>query len=123
MYGSNKRKCRRFDIPGAEGRYKKKDLLVAFKGFSDLHYVVDISKGGMSFYSDKKFSKGKKLIVQIVVSDEILLTLNAVVRRQEKIIGSSEVMVGVQFLAFNDEEGYNTEESLNILRELDRKYG
>jgi hypothetical protein len=54
---------------------------------------------------------------------KFFLTLNAVVRRQEKIIGSGEVMIGVQFLAFNDEEGCNTEESLNILRELDRKHG
>jgi hypothetical protein len=123
-HGIEKRRCRRFEIPGAEAKYKKTGLLALFfNGFSEPHPVINVSKGGLAFVCDKKLSKGKKLVVQLMVPDKIFLNLNAVVRRQEITVGSDRRLTGVEFMPFGGRNVWNTRESLDVLRKLDEKHG
>lgn len=122
-YGINKRRCRRFEIPGAEGRYKKTGLLVFVKGFSEPCPVINVSKGGLSFTCDKKLSIGEKVVVQLLAPNEPPLRLNSIVRRQEQIMGSEKKFTGVEFMPFGGRHGRNARESLDVLRKLDEKYG
>ncbi len=118
-----RRKCRRFEIYGAEVRYKKTGILAWCKGFSKSYPLTDISKGGLSFYCNKKLSIGKKLMVQIQTPNETPFILNAIVRRQAIVSGVKSKLTGIQFMPFCDRHGCNTFEVLEILRALDKKHG
>ena len=121
-YYKNRRRCRRFVIPGAEVRYKKTGLLVLLKGFSEPCPVVNISKGGLSFTCDRKLSNGKNLVVELMAPDEVPLRLESIVRRQDRIMGSDKRFTGVEFIPFGGRSRWNTSESLGILKKLDEKY-
>lgn len=123
MYsGVEKRGCRRFVIPGAEVRYRKTGLLALGRGLSAPTPLIDISKGGLSFYCTEKLF-GKKLMVQILLSNEAPLTLKAIVRWQQTIWGVDDILTGIQFMPFTDRMGWNTSESLDILRAFDEIFG
>lgn len=118
-----KRMCRRFVIPGAEARYKKTSLFIFPKGFSESYPVLDVSKGGLAFVGEEKFRRGKKLIVQLLVPTETSLALHATVRWQGRWAGSELRVTGVEFMPFGNRKGWNSPETLDILRRLDAKFG
>ena len=122
-YGIEKRRCRRFEIPGAKVKFKNRGLLFLVQAFSEPCPVINISKGGISFTCDKKLSNGKKLVVQLLVPDETPLNFNSIARRQEQIMGSEKKLTGVGFMPFGSRYGWNAQESLDVLRKLDEKYG
>ncbi len=122
-YEIERRKCGRFEIGGAAVSYKKTGLLAWGKGFSESYPLENISKGGLAFYCNEKLAIGKKLMVQIWVPNETPFSLNAVIRRQAIISGIESKLTGIQFVPFGDRPGWNTLDSLEILRALDKKYG
>jgi hypothetical protein len=122
-YGIEKRKCRRFKIPGAEGRYQKVGLLGAISGFSKAYSVMNVSKGGLAFLCDKRLGKKKKLIFQLLVPNRNPLNLRARVRRQNQWMGGDLKITGIEFMPFGERKGLNPPDLLDILRELDTKYG
>ena len=117
-----KRRCRRFRIPGMEIRFKEKGLLFSLQKFSKPYPVIDISKGGLSFICVKTFAIGKKLVVKLQIPGETSFVLDSVVRRQQRMIGSNEKITGVEFMPFGSRRGLNSPESLDVLRRLDKKY-
>lgn len=121
--GSNKRTCRRFEIPGAEGRYKKTGLQVVVKGFSKPFPVANVSKGGLAFMTKEKLKKGQKITIQLVAPNEPPLNLRSLIRRVEWSVANKASMVGVEFMPFGNRAGGNTTDALNILRRLDEQYG
>lgn len=122
-YGIEKRKCRRFKIPGAEGRYQKVGLLGVISGFSRAYSVMNVSKGGLAFLCDKRLGKKKKLIFQLLVPNRTPLNLRARVRRQDQWMGGDLKITGIEFMPFGERKRLNPPELLDILRELDTKYG
>lgn len=122
-YGIEKRRCRRFEIPLAEVRFRKRGLLVFEQAFSEPCPVTNVSKGGLSFTCDRKLSNGTKLVIQLLIPNETPLNLNSITRRQEQIMGSKKKLTGVEFMPFGSRYGWNTRESLDVLRKLDEKYG
>jgi hypothetical protein len=122
-YGIEKRKCRRFKIPGAEGRYQKVGLLGVVSGFSKAYPVINVSKGGLAFLCENGLRKKKKLIFQLLVPNKTPLNLRSIVRRQGQGIGDELKITGIEFMPFGERKGLNPPELLDILRDLDTKYG
>jgi hypothetical protein len=122
-YVVQKRKCRRFKVPGAQGKYKKSGPLSILDGFSNEFPVIDISKGGLSFVCDEKLRKRKKLMVKLSTPDTIDLELRSRVRRQGLWSGSHFMITGIEFMPFGSGLGGNPLEYLDILRDLDNQYG
>ena len=120
--GVEKRRCRRFEIPGAEGRYKKSGLNALIKSFSKPYPVVNISKGGLAFKCEGRLKKGQKIIFQLMVPNEPPLNLRSIIRRFEWSEVNSYGMVGLEFMPFGNPSSGNAMEALNILRRLDEKY-
>ena len=121
-YGIEKRRCRRFVIPGAEVKFKRRRLLFWGQAFSESCPVINVSKGGLSFNCDKKISNGAKLAIQFLITNETPLNLNAIVWRQEQIMGSEKKITGIKFMPFGSRYGWNSRESLDVLRKLDEIY-
>ena len=121
--GANMRTCRRFEIPGAEGKYKKMGLLVLRKGFSEVYPVINLSKGGLAFLCNKKLNKGDKVMVQLQAPDEPPMDLRSVVTNQRLWTDGESMVTGVKFMLFGKRSGSNPMEALDILRRLDVQYG
>lgn len=121
--GSNRRVCKRFEIPGAEGKFKKSGLMVFMKGFSEPCQVLNVSKGGLAFLCDKRFEKNEKVVVQLIAPGEEPMSFNSIVRRQSSYQLSDALFTGVEFTPFGKSRGSNPKEYLNVLRRLDKKYG
>jgi len=121
--GVKKRTSRRFEIPGAQARFKKSGLNSLVKGFSVNYPVLNVSKGGLAFVCDRKFRRGDKIIVQLLIPHERPLHLHGMVKRYDQHANSSNYMVAVEFKPFNNFRKYNTIDSLFMLRNLDSQYG
>jgi len=118
-----RRKCRRFQVPGAEVRYKKDRNIFSSSRFSRALPVLDMSKGGLAFLCNKKLRSGTKLVMQLDLPDESSLTLHGRVRWQgEKWLGA-DTNTGIEFMPFGDRKGGNSMEALDVLRQLDDTYG
>jgi len=119
----NRRKCRRFEIPGGKVRYRGIGLLALLKGFSKSHPMVSISKGGVAFTYEEKFSKDQEIITQLLVPNKSPLNLRARVQWQEPSPGSGNRVVGVEFKSFGPGKTHNSYQALEMLRKLDVQYG
>ena len=85
---AEKRRCRRFEIPGGEVKYKKIGLLILMKGFSKAYPVLSVSKGGLAFLCEEKLRRDEKLAVQLLAPNEIPLNLRSRVRWQGQWAGN-----------------------------------
>ncbi len=119
----DRRKCRRFEIPGGKVRYRRVGLLALLKGFSKPRPMVSVSKGGVAFMCEEKFSKGQEIIAQLLAPKEISLNLRAWVQWQEQSPGSGDRVVGVEFGSFGPGKAHNSYEALEVLRRLDVRHG
>lgn len=123
LQGVERRKCRRFQIPGAEIKYQRERLAFSSKRFSRALPVLDMSKGGLAFLCGEKIKRGKKLILQMLMPNESPLALRARVRWQGKEWNNSDITTGVEFMPFGNRRKWNSFETLDVLRELDVRYG
>ncbi len=122
-HGIERRRCRRFVIPGAEVKFKKRGWFFWTHEFSEPCSVINVGKGGAAFSCKTRLSKGKKLMVQLLIPGEAPLSFNAIVRRQERTVGSKMMVTGIEFMPFGDGYGWNSLELLDALRKLERRYG
>jgi hypothetical protein len=118
-----KRRCRRFEIPGGEVKYKKIGLLILNKDFSKAYSLLNVSKGGLAFVCEKKFRRGKKLMLQLLAPNEIPLNLRSRVRWQGQWAGSTFRVTGAEFMPFGTRRSWNSLEALDVLGRLDAQYG
>ena len=117
-----KRRARRFEIPGAKVRYRKIRLLVLDSNLSDAYSVINMSKGGLAFACEKRLSTNRKLLLQLLVPNETPMDLRAQVQWQGRPPYSADKIVGVNFMPFGSHRGWNSHKLLDALRELDAQY-
>jgi len=122
-YSVEKRKCRRFEIPGGKTKFKKNGLLTIFRRFSKEYPVANLSKGRLAFISEDKFRPGDKLKIQLLVPNEAPITFRSRVLANGQPEDSAFELVGVEFMPFGNRRGWNGTESLGVLRRLDEQYG
>ena len=123
LQGVERRKCRRFEIPGTEVKYQKDRLAFSSRRFSGALPVLDMSKGGLAFSCGEEIKRGKKLILQLLIPNESPLMLRAQVRWQGKEWNNPDITTGVEFMPFGGRRKWNSIETLDVLRELDVRYG
>ena len=118
-----KRRCHRFKVPDGKASYKRGSLLGALMGFSRPYPLANLSKGGLALLCDRKFRRGKKVMIRLFVPGETPMELTATVRwcKRQRIGGKG--IVGFSFEIFGSREGDNPIEALDTLRRLDGKYG
>ena len=117
-----RRRCERFNIPGAYVRHTKIWLLGSLKILSEPYPLLNLSKGGMNFISEEKLRIDEKMMVQLIVPREKPLSLRVQVRWKEQRNSNESNMLGVQFAPFGSRRGWNSDESFNVLKRLDEHY-
>jgi hypothetical protein len=123
--GIERRVCRRFKIPGSTVSYKRERRLFAPKGFEqEFCPVMDISRGGVRFLTQKPLKYKAKVELQIAIPGErIPLTLRGHVRWSAFNAGKSyKFQTGVQFNAYGEKKGQNYPGSLVKIIALEQKF-
>jgi len=84
--------------------------------------LYNISKGGLSFACDEELKKGKTIIIKLFIPNEDPLELLSTVCWQKDSSDGYSLATGVIYLPFGKGANMNPSESLDRLRELDKKY-
>ena len=119
---AERRRYRRFEIPGGEARHKRIAGPAILKHFSKLHPLLNVSVGGLALICEENFSHGEEVIIQLEVPKESPLNLHSKVRWQEPIALSADIIVGFEFKEFGDNKNLNSPELLVAIRRLYAKY-
>ncbi len=124
--GIERRTCLRFEIPGATVSYKVSKLLPALldKYEEEFCPVLDLSRGGMRFNSNRQPDIDSKLIMHISVPGErVPLVLNGGVRWATEEQGDGfPFQVGVQFNAYGEKKDQNYPGNLVKIIALEQKF-
>jgi len=123
--GIERRLCQRFKIPGATVSYRREKILAAAGRFlEEFCPVLDLSRGGVRFLTQKPLKFKSKIVLQISVPGErIPLNLRGRVRWSTFNAGKSyKYQAGVQFNAYGEEKVQNFPGTLVKIIALEQKF-
>jgi hypothetical protein len=117
-----KRTFDRYQIPGAFVTFKKSNKILDLHRSSKPLPLINLTKSGICFVSDKKFKYGDCVTVKIKIPGEKSLSLDVNVRWLKNNIPGERFHIGAQIRPFGKGNNYNSVRTLERLRELDSKY-
>jgi hypothetical protein len=123
--GIERRLCQRFKIPGATVSYRKEKLLSPkTKIDEEFCPVLDLSRGGIRFLSQKPLKFKSKISLQLSIPGErIPLDLKGRVRWSTFNAGKSyKYQAGVQFNPYGMEKNQNAPQTLTKIVALEQKF-
>jgi hypothetical protein len=123
--GIERRLCQRFKIPGATVSYQRERRLFPAKGFEqEFCPVLDISRGGVRFLTQKPLKFKARIVLHVSIPGErIPLTLSGHVRWSSFNPGKSyKYQAGVQFNAYGEKKGQNYPGALVKIIALEQKF-
>lgn len=121
-----RRTCLRFEIPGATVNYKLDRLLPSTGEKYDEEFcpLLDISRGGLRFLSQKSLKINTKLITNISVpGEQVPLQLKGRIRWAAANPGRSyNYQIGIQFNPYGEKKGQNYPGTLVKIIALEQKF-
>lgn len=123
--GLEQRTCIRFEIPGATLNYKKKKFLFFSQSIEEEFCpVIDISRGGLRFLSQKKLKLNQELTLSISVPGERApLLMKGKVRWSSPNPGKSyRYQIGIQFHPYGEKKNQNYPGNLVKIIALEQKF-
>ena len=120
-----RRLCLRFKIPGSTISYKRERFIFTPKDFDEEFCpVLDISRGGVRFLTQKTIKAKAVVILQMAVPGErIPLNLKGHVRWVSFNPGKSyKYQVGIQFHAYGEKKNQNYPGTLVKIIALEQKF-
>jgi hypothetical protein len=123
--GIERRICQRFKIPGATVSYRKEKVLwPKTKTDEEFCPVLDLSRGGVRFLTQKPLKFKSKVALQLSIPGErIPLNLKGRVRWSTFNAGKSyKYQAGVQFSPYGLEKNQNVPQVLTKIVALEQKF-
>lgn len=123
--GIERRLCQRFKIPGATVSYRKERFLIAEGRFvEEFCPVLDLSRGGVRFLTQKPLKFKSKVILQVSIPGErIPLNLRGRVRWSTFNAGKSyKYQAGIQFNPYGEDKIQNYPGALVKIIALEQKF-
>lgn len=123
--GIERRLCQRFKIPGATLSYRRERFLAPEGRFlEEFCPVLDVSRGGVRFLTQKPLKFKSKVVLQISIPGErIPLNLRGRVRWSTFNAGKSyKYQAGVQFNPYGEEKAQNYPGVLVKIIALEQKF-
>ncbi len=108
--GIERRLCQRFKVPGATLSYRRERLFASEGRYAEEFCpVLDVSRGGVRFLTQKSLKFKSKVALQISIPGErVPLNLRGRVRWSSFNAGKSyKYQAGVQFNPYGEEKGQN----------------
>jgi Tfp pilus assembly protein PilZ len=123
--GMERRLCQRFKIDGATVAYRRDRLLASKSGIDEEFCpVLDLSRGGVRFLTQKPLKFKSKIRLQLSIPGERApLDLKGRVRWSTFNSGQSyKYQAGVQFNPYGLEKGQNSPQALTKLVVLEQRF-
>jgi len=120
-----KRLCVRFQIPGAEVKYKKESTFFRKAEFNPEAFpLVDISRGGIRFYSHEIPKFDTHVIVELFIPDDpVPLVLEGTVRWYSPTPDARyKYHLGVQLFPYGEGKGHNPQHVLKRIIDLEKQF-
>jgi Tfp pilus assembly protein PilZ len=119
-----RRTCIRFKIPGATVNYQRKSLLPKPSFMEEFCPVMDISRGGIRFLTQKVVKPDTEVTLRISVPGErIPFTMKGIVKWSAPSEGKSyQFQVGVQFHAYGMDKDQNLPQTMVKIMALEQKF-
>ena len=120
-----RRLCQRFKIPGATVSYRKEKLFSSKTGTDEEFCpVLDLSRGGIRFLTQKPLKFKSKIRLQLSIPGErVPLDLKGRVRWSTFNAGKSyKFQAGVQFNPYGLEKGQNVPQTLTKIVALEQRF-
>jgi Tfp pilus assembly protein PilZ len=119
-----KRTCIRFKIPGATVNYQRKSLLPRPGFMEEFCPVLDISRGGIRFLTQKVLKPDTEVTLRISVPGErIPFSMKGVVKWSSPSEGKSyQFQVGVQFNPYGMDKDQNLPQAMVKIMALEQKF-
>lgn len=119
-----RRSCVRFKIPGATVDYQKKTLLPRPGFIEEFCPVIDISRGGIRFLTQKPIKPDTEVTVRISVPGErIPFTMKGIVKWSSQSEGKTyQYQAGVQFHPYGDKKDENLPQNMVKIMALEQKF-
>jgi hypothetical protein len=115
--GAEKRECKRFMIPGATVSYEHK------KGTEEFSQVIDMSRAGIKYQSDKSLELNSELTLKISIPGE---TIPIIFIGHVRWIAFDEkkkkYLIGFQFNPYGEKTGRNYPGNLVKIIALEQKF-
>jgi hypothetical protein len=119
-----RRSCVRFKIPGATVNYQRKSLLAKPGYIEEFCPMLDISRGGIRFLTQKTLKPDSAVTVRISVPGErIPFTMKGIVKWSSPSEGKSyPFQVGVQFNPYGMDKDQNLPQNMVKIMALEQKF-
>jgi len=123
--GIEKRTCIRFDIPGATVSFRNERRLFSSASYEEYCPLLDISRGGLRFLSQKSLKINSKLTLKISIPDDKNpFDIRGRVGWSRTNPGMSyKYQVGFQFFPYGDKKKHNPPNALVNIIALEEKFG
>jgi Tfp pilus assembly protein PilZ len=119
-----RRSCIRFKIPGATVNYQRKSLLAKTGFIEEFCPIMDISRGGIRFLTQKMLKPDSEVTLRISVPGErIPFTMKGIVKWSSPGEGKSyPFQVGVQFNPYGMDKDQNLPQNMVKIMALEQKF-
>ena len=117
-----RRKFRRFEIPGGKVKIGKFAGHSFFKPFSTHCPLLNICIGGLNILSDGAFNTGEDLLLELHAPVEKVIRIRSKIIWTNPVPLSNDTLIGFEFLPFGDDKHLNPHEAMHVLRRLYARY-
>ena len=117
-----RRKYRRFGIPGGEAKIGRLSGYALLKPFSKPYPVLNMCIGGANILCNREFDTGEDLMLEVYAPDEKAMRLRAKVIWSNSVPISNDILIGLAFSPFGDERHLNPSDAMLVLRKLYARY-
>jgi len=117
-----RRKYRRFEIPGGLVKIGKVSGYPSLKAFSQLYPVLNASISGVNVLFPVAFNTGEEILVELHAPEEKPIRLRSRVIWTSPVPLSNDILTGFEFFPFGEDKGFNSPEAMGVLRRLYARY-
>ena len=117
-----RRKYRRFEIPGGTAKIGKAQGFSLLKPFSKSFPLMNACMGGVNILCNRELNTGDNLLLKIHAPGEKSIKISAKVIWTNPVPLSNDVLTGFELAPFGGDRDLNPPEAMNVLRRLYAKY-
>ena len=117
-----RRKYRRFEIPGGLIRIGKITSHPSHKPFSNSYPILNACIGGVNILCTKAFNTGEDLNLELRAPGENAIRLRSKVVWTSPVPLSKDILTGIKIYPFGEGRDFNPPEALGVLRRLYARY-
>ena len=117
-----RRRYRRFEVPGGKAKIGKFTGHSFFRAFSKPYPILNASIGGVCILCDREFSTGEDLLLELYAPEEKPIRVRAKVIWANPVPISNDLVTGFEFFPFGDDKHLNSPKAMHTLRKLYARY-